>query len=81
MTESNQNLTFQISTTNRNLAVHIEDTEFYLVFRKKVNATAIGPHEKRITDIGKDIGKENYKDVVPTTPPVMPNEFRELYKA
>ena len=81
MTESNSNFNFTLSSTTRSFAVHIEPIEFYLVFRKKVNMTAVGPNENKIKNVGQDIGKEDYKAVAPVTPLDFPREFRELYKA
>ena len=56
------------------------DTDFCLVVRKKVNLTAIGVNGKNRTDIGDDLGRDNYKDSVPPRPLDLPPGFNELYK-
>ena len=56
------------------------DTDFCIVVRKKVNLTAIGVHGKNRTDIGDDLGRDNYKDNVPPRPLDLPPGFQELYK-
>jgi len=58
----------------------ISEPEFCLVIRKKVDLTAVGVNGNVIKDIGKDIGKYDYKDSVPTVPNDLPPGFTELYK-
>lgn len=72
-------LPFTIESTEKHVP-HIEDVEFVVSVRKKVNMVAVGPNEKTIKDVGQDIGKYNYADSVPTRPPDLPPGFEELYK-
>ena len=59
---------------------YIEDEEFCIVVRKKVNMTAMGPNERAITDVGEDVGAYKYIDSVPTRLSELPPGFKELYK-
>ena len=59
---------------------YIKEPEFCLTVRKKVNLTATGINEQNRTNIGEDVGKDNYKDSVPSRPLDLPPGFRELYK-
>ena len=59
---------------------YVDDVDFCVVIRKKVDLTATGVNEKEITDIGNDIGKYEYTDIVPNKPLDLPPEFKELYK-
>ena len=59
---------------------HVDEIEFCTVVRKKVDFTAVGPNEKVIKEIGKDVGKYDYKDDVPTKPTDLPPGFTEIYK-
>jgi len=59
---------------------NIEEVEFCLTVRKKVNMTAIGVNGKTRKDIGEDLGKDNYRDNVPARPLDLPPNFVELYK-
>ena len=58
----------------------IDEVEFCLTVRKKVNMTAIGVNGKTRKDIGEDLGKDNYRNNVPARPLDLPNGFTELYK-
>ena len=72
-------ISFAIEGTNKHVPF-IDDIEFPVSVRKKVNMVAIGPNEKVIKDIGQDVGKYNYTDKVPVSPPDLPSGFEELYK-
>jgi len=72
-------LLFTIESTEKHIP-YIEDVEFVVSVRKKVNMVAVGPNEKVIKDVGKDFGKYNYADSVPTRPSDLPPGFEELYK-
>jgi len=58
----------------------IQDVDFCLTIRKKINATAIGPNGKEIKDKGSDFGRGSYKGDKPTRPLDFPPGFTELYK-
>ena len=58
----------------------IEEPEFCIVIRKKVDLLAVGPNTKVIKDIGSDIGKYDDKDNVPKCPLTLPPGFQEVYK-
>jgi len=58
----------------------IDDVEFSISVRKKVNLTATGPNEQEITDVGEDVGEYRYANDVPTDLRELPPGFRELYK-
>ena len=59
---------------------YIEDAEFCVVVRKKVDLTATGVNQKEIKDIGEDIGKYKYTNSSPSTLFDLPPGFQELYK-
>jgi hypothetical protein len=59
---------------------NLKEVDFCLTVRKKVNMTAIGVNGKNRTDIGEDLGEDNYKDNVPARPLDLPSGFTELYK-
>jgi len=69
------NFTFDIMDMHAPL---IEDEEFVVVIREKVDATSRGPHDVTITNVGDDVGKPNYKKKVPYRPWELPQGFREL---
>jgi hypothetical protein len=54
--------------------------DFCVVIRKKIDLTAIGPNSNVIESIGKDIGKYNYADSVPSRLSDLPPGFVEFYK-
>ena len=58
----------------------IDNAEFCQVIRKKIDFTAIGINEEVIEEVGEDIGKYDYKDIVPKRPPDLPSGFQEAYK-
>ena len=58
----------------------IEDVDFVIAVRKKIDLTATGPNEKTVKDIGEDVGKYKYVDKVPKRPLDLPPGFQELYK-
>lgn len=72
-------LNFEFEGVEHYLPV-INSIDFCNVVRKKVDMDAIGPNQKTIKDIGKDVGKYGYKDSVPSQPPDLPPGFQELYK-
>lgn len=72
-------LTFEIEGVKENVP-SIQETEFCLTIRKKIDATAVGPNEKNITDTGDDLGRGDYKDRSPRRPSDLPPGFTELYK-
>ena len=59
---------------------YIEDEEFCIVIRKKVDMTATGSNGGIITNIGEDIGEYDYKNSVPKRLLGLPPGFTELYK-
>jgi len=58
----------------------IQEVDFCLTVRKKVNSIAIGPNGKNIMDTGNDLGRGDYKNSKPTRPSDLPPGFTELYK-
>jgi hypothetical protein len=58
----------------------IEDVEFCIVVRKKIDLTAIGKNENAIKNNGNDVGSEDYSDSSPSRPLDLPPGFRELYR-
>jgi len=59
---------------------YIEEADFCIVTRKKIDLTATGVNEKTIKDVGADIGKYGYVDSVPAIPSDLPPGFQEVYK-
>ena len=57
---------------------YIEVEESMVVIREKVDATSRGPNDIKITNVGEDIGKFNYKQKVPYRPWELPQGFTEL---
>jgi len=60
---------------------YIDDVDFCLVGRKKVDLKALGSDGKIKKDIGKDIGKYKYTDRIPNFSLDLPPGFQELYKS
>jgi hypothetical protein len=58
----------------------IEEVEFCVVLREKVDLAATGPNEETIKDIGEDIGKYNYVNKSPSGLLNLPIGFQELYR-
>ena len=58
----------------------INNIDFCVVMRTKVDLDAIGPNEGIIKELGDDTGKYNYKNSVPSIPLDLPSGFQELYK-
>ena len=59
---------------------YIDEVEFCVVIRKKVDLKATGANSIEQKDIGKDVGKYGYKDNVPQKSYDLPPGFQELYK-
>ena len=70
---------FSIEGTEDHVS-NIDDVDFCLVVRKKVDLKAVGVNEKTEKDVGKDVGKYKYVDNVPSRPLDLPPGFQELYK-
>ena len=68
---------FIISPTNCQIP-ELEDPDYCVVIREKVDLTALGSNELIITDRDKDIGNKNYKNSSPYTPVDLPPGFIEL---
>lgn len=58
----------------------IEDVEFVVNIREKINLTATGINEQKITDVGEDVGEYNHVNSVPTRPIDLPPGFNEIYR-
>jgi len=71
------NINFTISFAEGHVP-YLENEEFMIVIREKVDATSRGPHDITITNVGKDIGRSNYKNKVPHRPWEFPQGFKEL---
>ena len=72
-------IAFRVEGKERHVPV-VDDIEHMVAFKKVIDATAIGPNGSMRQNDGKDIGKANYKDVVPSRPWDLPPGFRELKK-
>ena len=59
---------------------YVEDADFCIVARTRIDLTATGVNEQIIKDVGSDTGKYKYADSVPTTPLDLPPGFQEVYK-
>jgi hypothetical protein len=70
---------FEIEGVQKHIPI-IDEPEFCVVVRKKVDFTATGPNSKRITDIGEDSGMYKHVDSVPKIPLDLPPGFQELYR-
>ena len=72
-------LVFSIEVAKHH-APYIEEEEFVVAIREKVDLTARGPYDITLRNIGKDKGWEDYKDSSPYRPMELPEGFRELHK-
>jgi hypothetical protein len=70
-------ISFQISATNCQIP-EIDEVEYAVVIREKVDLTAQGPNDVMIKNRDKDTGNKNYKDHVPYIPVDLPPGFIEL---
>lgn len=70
-------LNFTIDITSGHVP-YINEEEFMIVIRERVDATARGTQDITITNVGEDIGKENYNEKVPYRPWELPQGFTEL---
>jgi hypothetical protein len=68
---------FSLTILDRNVP-HINEPEFMVVTRERIDVTAKGPHETTINNIGDDMGRENYNKKVPYRPLELPPGFQEL---
>ena len=59
---------------------HIEDVDFCVVIRKKVNLSATGPNYNVRKDVGEDQGKYKYAEDSPAPPSDLPPGFTEVFK-
>lgn len=59
---------------------YINDVEYAISVRKRIDLTATGVNGEIIQDKGVDIGKYDYLDSVPHRPSSLPPGFIELYK-
>ena len=59
---------------------NINDVEFCVGMRKKVDLTAIGVNGEIITEVGNDVGGSDYPNKVPHRPLDLPPGFTQLYK-
>ena len=57
---------------------HINDPEYCIVLREKVDFTAIGVDDTVIKDINEDLGHENHTNESPYRPVELPAGFIEL---
>ena len=73
------NVPYEIEVIKEHIPTLI-DIDFCLVVRKKVNLTAIGINGENRTNIGNDLGRDDYKDSVPSRSLDLPPGFQELYK-
>ena len=58
----------------------INNIDFCVVIRTKVDLTATGPDGKTKEDIGNDTGEYQYINSVPSRPLDLPPQFIEFYK-
>jgi len=59
---------------------NLEEVDFCVVIRKKVDLTATGPNCEIKQDTGNDNGKYNYRNSVPARPLDLPPDFKEICK-
>jgi len=70
---------FQIEGSNKHVPI-IDEVEHYLVSRNEVDLTATGPNTNIIGDANKDIGKYEFKEIMPRELLDLPPGFIELYR-
>jgi len=71
------NIPFTITILDKHVP-YINQEEFMVVIRERIDVTARGPHETTLNNLGDDIGRENYKNKVPYRPLELPPGFQEL---
>jgi len=74
---SSYTLPFYI-TVSKTLMPVLNEIESVIVAREEIDFAAHGPNYTIIKNIGKDIGKEDYKDYVPLRQSDLPKGFIEL---
>jgi len=74
---SNAEIIFTISATDSQIPF-IDEEEFCIVIREKVDLSAQGPNDVIIKNINKDVGNKSYKDFKPYSPVELPPGFIEL---
>ena len=65
-------------SVSKNQTPYINDEEMIISIREKIDFVASGKNYATIKNIGKDIGKEDYKDYVPLRQSDLPNGFIEI---
>jgi hypothetical protein len=73
----NSNIPFTITILDKHVP-YINQEEFMVVIRERIDVTARGPHETTLNNLGDDICRENYKNKVPYRPLELPPGFQEL---
>ncbi|MFA7219276.1 MAG: hypothetical protein WC119_02070 [Synergistaceae bacterium] len=71
-------ISFSLDISNNLHIPYIEEEEFMVVVRERIDATARGPNDMTINYVGDDIGKENYNEKKPYRPWELPYGFTEL---
>ncbi len=74
---SSENLPFNITILDKHVP-YINQEEFMVVIRERIDVTARGPQETTLNNLGDDIGRENYNKKVPYRPLELPPGFQEL---
>lgn len=77
--QTSASIPYEIEGVEKHIPI-LEDPEFGIAITKKIDFTAIGVNSNVIEDIGKDTGKYDYVNDVPTRPIDLPPGFTELYK-
>jgi hypothetical protein len=73
-------LPFTISLAEKHVPF-LEEEEFMVVVREKVNLSAQGPNDVIIKNVDKDIGQGSYKDKKPYRPVELPTGFTEMKRS
>ena len=70
-------LPFSIKTSSKQIPF-LNEEDFAISVRERVDLTATGPYERTIADENKDIGQHNYKNKSPYRPRALTEGFIEL---
>lgn len=73
-------LSFTISLAEKH-APFLNEEEFMIVLREKVNLSAQGSNDVILKNVDKDIGQGNYKDKTPYRPVELPIGFTEMKRS
>jgi len=72
-----ESIPFTITILDKHVP-YINEEEFMVVIRERIDVTARGPQDTTLNNLGDDIGRENYNNKVPYRPLELPPGFQEL---